>query len=156
MADRLTVAEVAARSGYAASALRFYERQGLISAQRTEGNQRRYHRDVLRRLAFIAAARHVGLTLGEIRAALDTLPEQRTPTRQDWTRLSAAWRARLDEQITALRSLRDGLDSCIGCGCLSLERCAISNPGDRVADRGPGAVFLPRPLHPPAESHTTR
>ncbi|CAN5757331.1 redox-sensitive transcriptional activator SoxR [soil metagenome] len=153
MGDRLTVSEVSDRSGYAASALRFYERRGLIAAERTEGNQRRYHRDVLRRLAFIAAARHVGLTLDEITAALDTLPAQRTPTRRDWTRLSERWRTRLDEQIAALHALRDGLDSCIGCGCLSLERCTLSNPGDRVADRGPGAVFLPQPLHPPTDAH---
>lgn len=150
MDERLTVSEVSDRSGFAGSALRFYERRGLISAQRTDGNQRRFQRDVLRRLAFIAAARHVGLTLDEIAAALDTLPGQRTPTRRDWTRLSESWRARLDEQIGALRALQDGLDSCIGCGCLSLERCAISNPGDSVADQGPGAVFLPKPLHPPA------
>lgn len=151
MNERLTVSEVSDRSGFAASALRFYERRGLISAQRTEGNQRRFHRDVLRRLAFIAAARNVGLTLDEIAAALDMLPGQRTPTRRDWTLLSESWRARLDAQINALRALRDGLDSCIGCGCLSLERCAISNPSDSVADRGPGAVFLPKPLHPPAD-----
>ena len=150
MADRLTVSEVAQRSGYADSALRYYERKGLISAERTAGNQRRYHRDVLRRLAFIAAARRVGLPLDEIRSALDTLPDGRTPTRQDWTRLSRGWRARLDDEINALRALRDGLDSCIGCGCLSLDRCAISNPGDAVRDRGPGAVFLPRQLHPSA------
>lgn len=152
MADQLTVAEVAARSGFAPSALRFYERRGLIDAGRTSGNQRRYHRDVLRRLAFIAAARHVGLTLDEIRAALDTVPEGRSPTRRDWTRISQRWRARLDAEIDALRQLRDGLDGCIGCGCLSLDRCAISNPDDSVASRGPGAVFLPRPLHPPVET----
>jgi MerR family redox-sensitive transcriptional activator SoxR len=103
---------------------------------------------VLRRLAFIAAARHVGLTLDEIRHALDTLPEGRTPTRRDWTRISQSWQARLDAEIDALHALRDGLDSCIGCGCLSLDRCQISNPGDAVRDRGPGAVFLPQPLHP--------
>lgn len=152
MADQLSVAEVAARSGFAPSALRFYERRGLIDARRTGGNQRRYDRDVLRRLAFIAAARHVGLTLDEIRAALDTLPEGRSPTRRDWTRISRRWRARLDAEIEALQQLRDGLDSCIGCGCLSLDRCAISNPNDTVASRGPGAVFLPQPLHPPVEA----
>lgn len=148
MADRLTVSDVADRSGYADSALRYYERKGLITAERTSGNQRRYHRDVLRRLAFIAAARHVGLSLEEIREALDTLPQGRTPTRRDWTRISNQWRARLDAEIGALQALRDGLDSCIGCGCLSLDRCTISNPGDAVSDRGPGAVFLPQPLHP--------
>jgi MerR family redox-sensitive transcriptional activator SoxR len=152
--DRLTVSEVARRSGYAESALRYYERQGLISAERTAGNQRRYQRDVLRRLAFIAAARHVGLSLDEIGTALRALPAGRTPTRADWTRISQHWRARLDGEIAALVALRDGLDSCIGCGCLSLDRCTMSNPGDVVRDRGPGAVFLPAPLHPPAEVAT--
>ena len=150
--ERLTVSEVAHRSGYADSALRFYERKGLIAAERTPGNQRRYRRDVLRRLAFIAAARHVGLTLDEIRAALDTLPQARTPTRADWTRISQRWRSRLDAEIAALVALRDGLDGCIGCGCLSLDRCAMSNPGDAAATRGPGAVFLPGPLHPPDDA----
>lgn len=144
--DLLTVSEVARRSGFAASALRFYEREGLIEASRTAGNQRRYQRTVLRRLAFIRAARNVGLTLDEVSAALATLPEGRTPTRADWTRLSRLWRQRLDEQIAALVRLRDGLDSCIGCGCLSLKRCAMSNPDDAAAARGPGASFLPAPL----------
>ena len=144
--DRLTVGEVAERSGFAASALRFYEREGLIAASRTSGGQRRYERHVLRRLAFIRAARNIGLSLEEVREALDTLPDGRTPTKADWARLSKAWSARLDEQIRALRALRDGLDSCIGCGCLSLRRCAISNPSDVAATRGPGAVYLPRPL----------
>lgn len=146
--EQLTVSEVAARSGFAPSALRFYERKGLVDADRTEGGQRRYTRDVLRRLAFIAAARHVGLSLEEIAGALDSLPRGRTPTKADWTRLSRAWRSRLDAEIASLEALRDGLDSCIGCGCLSLQRCRISNPGDVVAPRGPGAVFLPGPLHP--------
>ncbi|HEX6256367.1 MAG TPA: redox-sensitive transcriptional activator SoxR [Euzebyales bacterium] len=154
MSDRLTVSQVARRSGYAESALRFYERKGLLTAERTAGNQRRYQREVLRRLAFIAAARHVGLSLDEIAAALDTLPAGRTPTRADWTRISQGWRARLDDEIAALVALRDGLDSCIGCGCLSLDRCTMSNPGDIVRDRGPGAVFLPSPLHPPTEATT--
>jgi MerR family redox-sensitive transcriptional activator SoxR len=101
---------------------------------------------MLRRLAFVRAAQNVGLTLDEIRAALATLPEGRTPTRADWARLSQTWRARLDEQIAALHKLRDGLDSCIGCGCLSLQRCAMSNPNDVMASAGPGAQFLPRPL----------
>lgn len=148
MSDLLTVSEVADRSGFAASALRYYERQGLIHAERTEGNQRRYQRSVLRRLAFIAAARHVGLTLDEIREALALLPDERTPTKADWTRISRSWRRRLDAEIAALEKLRDGLTSCIGCGCLSLQRCRISNPQDIVADEGPGAVFLPEPLHP--------
>jgi MerR family redox-sensitive transcriptional activator SoxR len=144
--DQLTVGEVAERSGFATSALRYYEREGLIEAERTAGNQRRFERGVLRRLAFIAAARHVGLTLEEIREALARLPAGRNPTRRDWTRLSAGWRARLDGEIAALESLRDGLDSCIGCGCLSLERCRLSNPEDVAARTGPGARFLPPPV----------
>ena len=148
MSDRLTVSEVADRSGFAASALRYYERQGLITADRTEGGQRRYDRSVLRRLAFIAAARHVGLSLDEVRASLALLPDERTPTKADWTRISRSWRHRLDAEIAALEKLRDGLTGCIGCGCLSLQRCRISNPQDIVADEGPGAVFLPEPLHP--------
>jgi MerR family transcriptional regulator, redox-sensitive transcriptional activator SoxR len=147
--DLLTVGEVAHRSGYAASALRYYEKLGLVSAARTTGNQRRYERNVLRRLAFIRAARNVGLSLEEISAALATLPGGRTPTRADWTRLSRAWRSRLDEQIEALQTLRDGLDSCIGCGCLSLRRCAMSNPDDQVAPFGPGAAYLPTRLRTP-------
>ncbi len=147
--DLLTVSDVARRSGFAASALRFYEREGLLTATRTSGGQRRYQRNVLRRLAFIRAARNVGLTLEEITDALATLPDGRTPTRADWTRLSRSWRGRLDEQIAALTKLRDGLDSCIGCGCLSLQRCAISNPGDAMAAAGVGAGFLPRLLRRP-------
>ncbi|MEE8601991.1 redox-sensitive transcriptional activator SoxR [Euzebya tangerina] len=147
----LTVSEVARRSGFAPSALRFYEKRGLISAHRTDGGRRRYDRDVLRRLAFIAAAKHVGLTLEEIVEALALLPDERTPTKDDWTRISTAWRGRLDAEIAALEKLRDGLDSCIGCGCLSLDRCRISNPEDIVAAEGSGAVFLPEPLHPPTE-----
>ncbi len=141
--DLLTVGEVAARSGFATSALRYYERQGLLSATRTGGGQRRYERSVLRRLAFIRAARNVGLSLDEVAAALATLPGGRAPTRADWSRLSRSWRRRLDEQIDALTALRDGLDSCIGCGCLSLRRCLLYNPGDLVAQHGPGAVLLP-------------
>ena len=142
--DLLTVGEVAGRSGYAASALRYYEREGLLAASRTSGGQRRYERSVLRRLAFIRAARNIGLTLDEVRAALDDLPGGRTPTKADWAHLSRTWRVRLNEQIEALLALRDGLDSCIGCGCLSLRRCAISNPSDVAG--GVGAVFLPRRL----------
>lgn len=150
--DLLTVGEVSARSGVAPSALRYYESQGLIPATRTTGNQRRYQRQVLRRLAFIRAAQNVGLSLDEIAAALATLPAGRNPNRADWTRLSRTWRDRLDEQIAALRKLRDGLDSCIGCGCLSLQRCAVSNPADVMAADGAGARFLPRPLraNPPS------
>ena len=147
--DQLTVSEVARRSGYAASALRYYEREGLIAASRTSGGQRRYQRNVLRRLAFIRAARNVGLSLDEAAAALATLPGGRTPTKADWTRLSQSWRHRLDDQIEALSRLRDGLDSCIGCGCLSLRRCAFSNPSDVAAGEGPGAAYLPRRLTRP-------
>lgn len=147
--DLLTVSEVAHRSGFAASALRFYEREGLLSAQRSAGGQRRYERNVLRRLAFIRAARNVGLSLDEIAAALATLPYGRAPTRSDWSRLSRGWRTRLDDQIAALTRLRDGLDSCIGCGCLSLRTCAISNPADLAASAGAGAAYLPRLLRRP-------
>lgn len=150
--DMLTVGEVAERSGFASSALRYYEAMGLIEAERTDGGQRRYERGVLRRLAFIAAARHVGLSLDEIGEAFALLPSGRTPNKADWTRLSRSWRKRLDDEIRALESLRDGLDSCIGCGCLSLKRCAISNPGDAVSRRGPGARFLPEPLRPEADA----
>jgi MerR family transcriptional regulator, redox-sensitive transcriptional activator SoxR len=144
--DLLTIGEVAERSGFATSALRYYERAGLITATRTSGQQRRYERSVLRRLAFIRAARNIGLGLEEVHEALNRLPAARTPTKADWTRMSRAWRSRLDEQIDALERLRDGLDSCIGCGCLSLQRCKLSNPGDIAATAGPGAVFLPKPL----------
>ena len=138
----LTIGEVSERSGVAPSAIRYYEELGLVSSRRTTGNQRRYARATLRRLAFIRTAQRVGLTLDEIDRALATLPSGRTPTKADWTRLSRGWRPRLDAQIHQLERLRDTLDSCIGCGCLSLRRCALSNPGDEVADRGPGAVFL--------------
>ena len=140
--ELLSIGEVAARSGLAASALRFYEDQGLITATRTPGGARRYPRSVLRRLAVVRAGRNVGLSLPEIRAALETLPGERPPTTTDWARLSSEWRDRLDEQIAALVQLRDGLSSCIGCGCLSLDRCALSNPGDELAAAGPGAVHL--------------
>ncbi len=142
--DLLTVGQVAERSGFAPSALHFYEREQLIAATRTTGNQRRYERSVLRRLAFIRAAQNVGLSLDEIRAAMATLPANRTPTKADWARLSRVWRQRLDDQIAALAAVRDGLQSCIGCGCLSLRRCALSNPQDRLAADGPGARYLPR------------
>lgn len=131
--DLLPIGEIARRAGLATSALRYYERQGLISAIRTSGGQRRYQRNMLRRLAFIRAAQSVGLSLQEIRTALDTLPAQRTPTTADWARLSRSWRSRLDDQIAGLTALRDGLTSCIGCGCLSLRRCKLSNPNDTAA-----------------------
>jgi MerR family transcriptional regulator, redox-sensitive transcriptional activator SoxR len=145
MASRelLTVSQVSRRSGFAASALRYYEREGLIQASRTGGGQRRFERTVLRRLAFIRAARNVGLSLEEIRTELAELPELRTPTKADWGRISRNWRQRLDEQIQALEALRDGLQSCIGCGCLSLRSCAMSNPGDAAAAVSEGAAFLP-------------
>ena len=148
--ESLSVGEVAGRSGFAASAIRYYEREGLIPAERSDGGQRRFDRSVLRRLAFISAARHVGLSLDEIRAALEGLPRSRTPTGTDWTRISKRWRQRLDGEIDALIALRDGLDSCIGCGCLSLKRCAISNPRDVAARYGPGAAYLPKQLRQPS------
>jgi MerR family redox-sensitive transcriptional activator SoxR len=140
--SELTIGELAERSGVAASAIRFYEDRGLVESRRTTGNQRRYPRVTLRRLAFIRTAQRVGLTLDEIEDALATLPSGRTPTKADWSRLSRSWRPRLEEQIHRLERLRDTLDSCIGCGCLSLQRCKLSNPDDAVAARGPGPVFL--------------
>lgn len=145
----LTITDVSRRSGFASSALRYYERLGLIAADRSSGGRRRYPRAVLRRLAFIRAARHVGLTLDEVRDALSRLPAAGTPTRADWTEISRSWRQRLNDEIGALVALRDGLDSCIGCGCLSLRRCKVSNPGDIAASRGPGAAYLPRRLRAP-------
>jgi len=147
--DLLPVGEVARRSGFAASALRYYDSLGLISSVRTAGNQRRYERGALRRRAFIRAAHNVGLSLDEIAACLAALPEGRTPTKADWQKLSRGWRERLNEQIQALEKLRDGLDSCIGCGCLSLKTCAFSNPDDGLAALGPGAAYLPRRLREP-------
>lgn len=143
--DALTVGEVAHRSGFAPSALRYYEAQGLIHATRTGGGQRRFERNVLRRLAFIRAASNIGLSLEEVREEMSRLPENRTPTKADWQRISRHWRSRLDEQIRALERLRDGLDSCIGCGCLSMRRCAFSNPEDKAAETAdaPGAAYLP-------------
>jgi MerR family transcriptional regulator, redox-sensitive transcriptional activator SoxR len=138
----LTVGQLAERAGVATSAIRFYESRGLIRSQRTTGNQRRYVQSELRRVAFIRTAQRVGLSLDEIGEALATLPENRVPTKADWSRLSRAWRPRLDEQIARIERLRDQLDSCIGCGCLSLRSCALRNPQDVVAPRGPGAVFL--------------
>lgn len=141
--DLLTVGEIARRSGFAESAVRYYEGLGLLNATRTSGGQRRFERNTLRRLAFIKAARNIGLSLDEVSAALASLPARRTPTRADWGRLSRSWRQRLNDQIEALEALRDGLDSCIGCGCLSLDRCAISNPSDKARAGGPGAAYLP-------------
>jgi MerR family transcriptional regulator, redox-sensitive transcriptional activator SoxR len=138
----LTIGELSERSGIPSSAIRYYEARGLVAARRTTGNQRRYARPMLRRLAFIRTAQRVGLSLEEIEEALATLPSNRTPTKADWTRLSRGWRPRLDAQIAQLERLRDTLDSCIGCGCLSLKRCNLSNPGDVVAPHGPGPVLL--------------
>lgn len=134
----LTVGQVAERSGVAVSALHFYERQGLITSRRTAGNQRRYARDTLRRIAFIKVSQRVGIPLARIRTALESLPDERTPTVDDWARLSRGWRSELDARIDQLERLRDDLSDCIGCGCLSLERCVLSNPYDRLAEEGPG------------------
>jgi MerR family redox-sensitive transcriptional activator SoxR len=138
----LSVGEVARRSGVAVSTLHFYEARGLIGSLRTEGNQRRYPRGVLRRVAFIRVAQRVGIPLGEIAEALATLPAGRAPDRDDWARLSAGWRAELDQRIAQLKKLRDTLDDCIGCGCLSLDRCSLRNPCDKLSARGPGARRL--------------
>lgn len=140
--NQVTIGELSARSGVPASALRFYEDQGLIRAERTSGNQRRFARPTLRRIAFIRTAQRVGLSLDEIKAALDTLPDNRTPNKADWARLSRGWQPRLDEQIERLERLRDKLTSCIGCGCLSLKTCALSNPDDAMSAVGPGAAWL--------------
>ena len=148
--DLLTIGEIVERSGFPHSALRYYEREGLITASRTAGGQRRYRRSVLRRLAFVRAARSLGIGLDEVRSALDSLPAERTPTRTDWARLSRAWRGRLDEQIEALTALRDGLEGCIGCGCLSMTSCRLVNPDDAVAVQGDGARRLPPALRRPA------
>lgn len=141
--DLLTIGQMAARAGVATSTLRFYEDEGLVvPALRTDGNRRMYHREALRRIAFIRSAQRVGLGLAEIRAALAQLPDGRTPTVADWSRLSATWRGRLDAQIRLLESIRDDLDGCIGCGCLSLDRCRLYNPDDAAAARGSGARYL--------------
>ena len=140
--DLLTIGQLAERSGVAPSALRYYETQRLITSTRTSGNQRRYQRAMLRRIAFVRSAQRVGLSLDEIAEALATLPGGRAPTRADWTRLSKSWRPRIEAQIERLERLRDRLDGCIGCGCLSLSRCSLQNPDDLVAERGPGAVYL--------------
>lgn len=140
--DLISIGELGERTGVATSALRFYEAEGLISSVRSPGGQRRYEREVIRRVSFVRIAQSVGLSLDEIRSALASLPRSRTPTQADWTRLSRAWRPQLDEQIALLQRLRDQLDSCIGCGCLSLRRCALYNQGDRAATLGPGPRYL--------------
>ncbi|HET8868789.1 MAG TPA: redox-sensitive transcriptional activator SoxR [Agrococcus sp.] len=140
--DELTIGHLSERSGVATSALRYYEERGLIRSRRTVGNQRRYAQATLRRVAFIRAAQNVGLSLDEIGAALASLPDARTPTKRDWHRLSQAWRPRLDQQVDRLTRLRDRLDSCIGCGCLSLRACALYNPDDELSAAGTGGVLL--------------
>ena len=139
---RFSVGELAARAGVATSALRFYEAHGLIHSERNESSHRRYRPEMLRRVAFIRVAQRIGLSLGEIAEALDSLPSQRTPTRGDWNELSSRWLPRIDEQIAALEVLRDRLDGCIGCGCLSLDTCELYNHGDRASRRGAGARYL--------------
>jgi MerR family redox-sensitive transcriptional activator SoxR len=141
-AGELTPGDMAARSGVAVSALHFYEREGLIRSRRTAGNQRRYPRETLRRVAFIRMSQRLGIPLSRIREALATLPTDRVPTSKDWGRLSASWRQDLDDRILHLQRLRDNLTGCIGCGCLSLKTCALSNPSDILAERGPGAARL--------------
>lgn len=138
----LTPGEMSHRSGVAVSALHFYEREGLISSRRTSGNQRRYARDTLRRVAFIRMSQRLGIPLGRIRDALAMLPTDRVPNSKDWARLSAGWRDDLDERILHMQRLRDNLTGCIGCGCMSLKTCALSNPDDSLAQRGPGAANL--------------
>jgi MerR family redox-sensitive transcriptional activator SoxR len=138
----LPIGALAERTGVAPSALRFYEAEGLIHASRSEGGQRRYSRDTIRRVSFIRVAQQVGLRLDEVQAALAELPDNRTPTEKDWHRLSTSWRPRIDEQIAMLERLRERLDACIGCGCLSLKVCHIVNPGDVVAERGPGPRYV--------------
>lgn len=149
MSELLTITEVARRSGVAASALRFYEQRGLITSRRAGSGHRRYPRPVLRRIAFIVYAQRVGLTLDEIAAELAKLPEDHAPSRADWARLSAGWTQRIDERIAELERLKSGLTECIGCGCLSLDRCRLANPDDRAGARGPGPRYWigDRPLN---------
>lgn len=140
--EELSIGEVAERAGVNVSALRFYEDRGLITSRRTSGNQRRFNRNVLRRIAFIQVAQRVGLSLEEIKEALSTLPTDEAPTKRDWKRLSATWKPALDERIRLLEGLRDDLDSCIGCGCLSLDTCRLRNPGDQIRQMGAGPRYL--------------
>ena len=138
----LSIGETALRSGVASSTLRFYETRNLIASHRSPGNQRRYHRSMLRRISIIKVAQSLGLSLEEISTALETLPDKRTPTRRDWQKLSLKWRDQLDARITNLQKMREKLSGCIGCGCLSLKRCALYNPGDRAAAKGAGPRYL--------------
>jgi MerR family transcriptional regulator, redox-sensitive transcriptional activator SoxR len=142
VAGELSIGDVARRSGVAPSALRFYERRGLIASRRTDGNQRRYDRAVLRRIALVQAGRAAGISLVEIRNALSGLPTSRTPSRRDWERLSNRWRNDLDARIETLQALRERLTTCIGCGCLSIDRCELLNPDDEAAAKGTGAHYL--------------
>jgi MerR family transcriptional regulator, redox-sensitive transcriptional activator SoxR len=142
MDEEMTIGETARRGGLSTSALRFYEDNGLIASHRTAGGQRRYGRDVLRRVAFIRAAQSVGLKLAEIRESLDDLPADRAPTKDEWEHFATSWRPRLDQQIAVLEAIRDRLSMCIGCGCQTLDACDVFNPGDRAAEQGPGAHFL--------------
>jgi len=144
VARELTIGQLSARSGVSQSALRFYERKGLIAAERSSGNQRRYPAVTLRRVALVQAGKAAGIPLERIRAALDTLPADRSPTKRDWERLSRSWREELDARIATLEAIRGQLTGCIGCGCLSLRRCALLNPDDEAAQRGPGAHYLVR------------
>lgn len=137
---KLTIGELSSRSGVASSALHFYERNGLIESERTAGNQRRYRRDTLRRVAFIRVSQRVGIPLKDIRSALDSLPEGRTPTKKDWAHLSQRWRDELDARIRQLQHLRGDLDGCIGCGCLSLNSCTLQNPADVLGQSGSGPI----------------
>jgi MerR family redox-sensitive transcriptional activator SoxR len=145
VAQELTIGQLSARSGVSASALRFYERKGLIAPHRSDGNQRRYPATTLRRVALVQAGKAAGIPLQRIRAALDTLPTDRSPTKRDWERLSRSWRQELDLRIATLEGIRGRLTGCIGCGCLSLRRCALLNPSDEAAQRGPGAHYLVKP-----------
>ncbi|MDQ0455080.1 redox-sensitive transcriptional activator SoxR [Rhizobium paknamense] len=147
----LSVGEVARRSGVAVSALHFYERKGLIRSHRTNGNQRRFARDVLRRVAIIRAALQLGIPLAEVGGLLAALPAGQVPSRGDWRSIGLTWRSSLDKRIAALQKLRDDLDGCIGCGCLSMEHCALFNPQDTLAAEGPGAVLLERSELKPVE-----
>src|SRR6185437_3656810 len=156
MSDLLTIGEVARRSGVAASALRFYEDQGLIQSERAGSGHRRYPRAVLRRIAFIVFAQRIGLSLEEIGAELERLPSGRVPTGRDWSRLSRTWTSRIEQRIAELERLRSGLTACIGCGCLSLDRCYLSNPGDRAARLGPGPRYWIGDRPPPDGSPQRR